>query len=36
MTHESVRTFLAQHAPDLPIIDQAASTATVAEAAATL
>jgi prolyl-tRNA editing enzyme YbaK/EbsC (Cys-tRNA(Pro) deacylase) len=32
----SVRAFLAEKAPDLAIIEQAASTATVAEAAATL
>lgn len=36
MSFESVRAWLAEHAPDLPIIDQAASTATVAAAAATL
>jgi prolyl-tRNA editing enzyme YbaK/EbsC (Cys-tRNA(Pro) deacylase) len=36
MSLESVRAFLAEHAPDLAIIDQGASTATVAEAAATL
>jgi prolyl-tRNA editing enzyme YbaK/EbsC (Cys-tRNA(Pro) deacylase) len=36
MSLESVRAFLALKAPDIPIIDQAASTATVAEAAATL
>ena len=36
MSADSVRAWLAQHAPDLPIIDQADSTATVAEAAATL
>ena len=36
MSLESVRTFLAQYAPDLAIIDQGASTATVTEAAATL
>jgi prolyl-tRNA editing enzyme YbaK/EbsC (Cys-tRNA(Pro) deacylase) len=36
MSLESVRAFLALKAPDLSIIDQAASTATVAEAAATL
>jgi prolyl-tRNA editing enzyme YbaK/EbsC (Cys-tRNA(Pro) deacylase) len=33
---ESVRAYLAEHAPDLPIIDQARSTATVSEAAETL
>src|SRR4028119_645222 len=36
MSIESVREFLAQHAPDVPIIDQGRSTATVAEAAETL
>lgn len=36
MSLESVRNFLAAHAPDVPIIDQGGSTATVAEAAATL
>ncbi len=36
MSLESVRAFLAQHAPDIAIIDQGESTATVAEAAATL
>lgn len=36
MTVESVRAFLAEAAPDVSIIEQAASTATVAEAAATL
>lgn len=36
MSLESVRAFLATHAPDLSIIDQGASTATVAEAAETL
>ncbi|TZG27546.1 YbaK/EbsC family protein [Sphingomonas montanisoli] len=36
MTIESVRAFLAEHAPDAEIIDQGASTATVEEAAATL
>lgn len=36
MSLESVRAFFAEHAPDVAIIDQAASTATVAEAAATL
>jgi prolyl-tRNA editing enzyme YbaK/EbsC (Cys-tRNA(Pro) deacylase) len=33
---DSVRAFLSVHAPDIAIIDQAASTATVIEAAATL
>jgi prolyl-tRNA editing enzyme YbaK/EbsC (Cys-tRNA(Pro) deacylase) len=33
---DSVRAFLSAHAPDIQIIDQGASTATVAEAAATL
>lgn len=33
---DTVRAWLAVHAPDLRLIDQAASTATVAEAAATL
>jgi prolyl-tRNA editing enzyme YbaK/EbsC (Cys-tRNA(Pro) deacylase) len=33
---EAVRAWLAEHAPDLPIIDQGRSTATVAEAAETL
>lgn len=36
MTFETVRAWLAEHAPDIAIVDQAASTATVAEAAATL
>ena len=36
MSLESVRAFLDRHAPDLAIIEQSASTATVAEAAATL
>ncbi|HZG47385.1 MAG TPA: YbaK/EbsC family protein [Allosphingosinicella sp.] len=36
MSLESVREYLAQHAPDVPIIDQGRSTATVAEAAETL
>lgn len=36
MSLESVRAFMAQHAPDIAIIEQAASTATVAEAAETL
>jgi len=36
MSLESVRAFLAEHAPDILIIDQGGSTATVAEAAATL
>lgn len=36
MTVETVRAWLAEHAPDLKLIEQAASTATVAEAAATL
>ncbi|HET8613717.1 MAG TPA: YbaK/EbsC family protein [Sphingomonas sp.] len=36
MSLESVRAFLAQRAPDIAIIDQGASTATVLEAAATL
>jgi prolyl-tRNA editing enzyme YbaK/EbsC (Cys-tRNA(Pro) deacylase) len=36
MSFESVRTDLAARAPDLPIIDQGRSTATVAEAAQTL
>lgn len=36
MSAESVRAWLVEYAPDLPIIDQADSTATVAEAAATL
>ncbi len=36
MSLDSVRAFLAQHAPDLAIIDQGRSTATVAEAAETL
>jgi len=36
MSLESVRAFLALHAPDIAIIDQGASTATVAEAAETL
>lgn len=34
MTIESVRTFFAQHAPDLEILELAISTATVSEAAA--
>jgi prolyl-tRNA editing enzyme YbaK/EbsC (Cys-tRNA(Pro) deacylase) len=36
MSAESVRAFLANHAPDLTIIDNGASTATVLEAAAAL
>lgn len=36
MSQESVVSWLAQHAPDVGLIDQAQSTATVAEAAATL
>jgi prolyl-tRNA editing enzyme YbaK/EbsC (Cys-tRNA(Pro) deacylase) len=36
MSLDSVRDFLARHAPDLAIIDQGRSTATVAEAAETL
>ena len=36
MSLESVRAFFAEHAPDVAIITQDASTATVAEAAATL
>lgn len=36
MSRESVQTFLAEHAPDLVIIDHGRSTATVAEAATTL
>jgi len=36
MSEESVRAFFAAHAPDVPIIDQGASTATVDEAAAAL
>lgn len=36
MSHESAVAWLAQHAPDARLIDQAQSTATVAEAAATL
>jgi prolyl-tRNA editing enzyme YbaK/EbsC (Cys-tRNA(Pro) deacylase) len=36
MSLESVRAFLAEKAPDIAIIDQGASTATVAEAAQTL
>lgn len=36
MSLESVRDWLAEHAPDLSIISQTASTATVAEAAETL
>lgn len=36
MSSESVRSFLAEHAPDLTIIDHGRSTATVAEAASTL
>lgn len=36
MSLESVRAFFAKEAPDVAIIEQAASTATVAEAAATL
>lgn len=36
MSEESVRAFLADHAPDIAIIDQGVSTATVADAAAAL
>lgn len=36
MSLESVRAFLATHAPDIPIIDQGESTATVADAARTI
>jgi prolyl-tRNA editing enzyme YbaK/EbsC (Cys-tRNA(Pro) deacylase) len=36
MSLESVRAWLAEHAPDLPLIEVAESTATVAEAAAAL
>ena len=36
MSLESVRAWLAEHAPDLPIIDNGMSTATVAEAAQAL
>ncbi len=36
MSLESVRAFFAEHAPDVPIIDQGRSTATVLEAAKTL
>jgi prolyl-tRNA editing enzyme YbaK/EbsC (Cys-tRNA(Pro) deacylase) len=36
MTTDSVRAYLAVHAPDIAIIDQGASTATVAEAAVAL
>lgn len=36
MSAESVRAWLAEHAPEVRLIEQAASTATVAEAAATL
>jgi Cys-tRNA(Pro) deacylase len=36
MALEDVRAYLAKHAPDIAIIDQGASTATVAEAAETL
>lgn len=36
MSHESAVAWLVQHAPDVQLIDQAQSTATVAEAAATL
>lgn len=36
MSLQSVRAFLADHAPDIAIIEQTASTATVAEAAETL
>ncbi len=36
MSHESAVAWLAEHAPDVRLIDQAQSTATVAEAAATL
>ncbi len=36
MSFESARAWLAEHAPDIAVIEQAESTATVAEAAATL
>lgn len=36
MSFEAARDWLAEHAPDLALINQSASTATVAEAAATL
>lgn len=36
MSHESARAWLAEHAPELEIIESAASTATVLEAAETL
>lgn len=36
MSHESVRAWLAEHAPDVEILEMKASTATVADAAATL
>lgn len=36
MSLESVRAWLAEHAPDLPLVEVAASTATVAEAAEAL
>lgn len=36
MSRETVQSFLAEHAPDLAIIDHGRSTATVSEAAATL
>lgn len=36
MSAESVRSWLQRHAPDVPLIESHASTATVAEAAATL
>lgn len=36
MSRETVQSFLAQHAPDLAIVDHGRSTATVLEAAATL
>ena len=36
MSHDSAVAWLACHAPDITLIDQAQSTATVAEAAATL
>ncbi len=36
MSRNSVQRFLDEHAPDLTIIDNGRSTATVAEAAATL
>ena len=36
MSAESVRTWLAEHAPEVRLIEQAASTATVAEAASAL